>query len=82
MERVNITLEPEDLTLLDVIGARTGLSRSAIIRQAIRRYASLSVQRPRAPVDMEAWLAEVRALARKAGPVDAVAEIRRWRDRR
>ena len=46
MERVNITLEREDLTLLEELSARTGLSRSAVIREAIHRYARLSTARP------------------------------------
>jgi hypothetical protein len=82
MERVNITLEPEDLTLLKQLSARTGLSRSAVIREAIHRFARTSAARPPAKMDMDAWLREGRALAKENGPVDVVAEIRRWRDSR
>ena len=82
MERVNITLEPEDLTLLEDLSARTGLSRSAVIREAIHRFARTPVPRAPAKMDVDAWLREVRALAKENGPVDVVAEIRRWRDSR
>ncbi len=83
MERVNITLEPEDLTLLEELGARTGLSRSAVIREAIHRFARSAVRHvPTGKADIEAWLQEGRALAALNGPMDVVAEIRHWRDSR
>jgi predicted transcriptional regulator len=82
MERVNITLEPEDLALLDVLTARTGLSRSAVIRQAIHRFASAARKQPARARDFEEWLRQAEAQAAKAPLGDAVAEIRYWRDRR
>jgi len=81
-DRINITLEPEDLVLLDALTARTGLSRSALIRQAIHRFAASSRRSAPRTRDFESWLRDAQAQREKAPSGDVVAEIRHWREGR
>lgn len=82
--RVNVMLDPAELQVIDARAAQLGVSRSALLRDAITAYLSTNPA-PVAPVSEEeaqAILDEGRRLGKIMGNWDPVAEIRRWRDQR
>lgn len=77
--RINITIPEEDLKRLDELAAKLGLSRSAMIREAIQRFP----QPARSGMDdrkPEEILEDIRRIAAKAGKWDTAAAIRRGRE--
>lgn len=74
---MNITLEPSDVEHLDELSAKTGKSRSEIIRAAIRAY-QVHVE-PEIPASEALRLLDV---VRIDFPDDPVAMIRSMRDGR
>lgn len=78
--RVNITIPEEDLKHLDELAARMGLTRSAMLREAIRRFPGPGPTSVEKKYSNEEILAGLKQLAAKAGDFDGAAFIRRFRD--
>lgn len=79
--RINITLTPGDLQRLDDLAARTGKSRSQLIRDAVRTYrpdpGPEAVEQPDRET-LKQWLRTVRIRL----PADSTEMIRAMREGR
>ncbi len=81
MVRVNVTLSPEDLSRVDALAARLGTSRSAVLREALRRFPDPTGQPPAPAPSTEEIMATVRRIAVKAGKWDGAGVVRAWREK-
>lgn len=75
--RINITLPPEDLAQLDRLAREVGLSRSELIRDAVRAFrpADGGARRRTDPEEVRGWLRTVR-LGLPAPAAEAVRRLR------
>ncbi len=83
LTRVNIMLDPAELAVIDAKAGELGISRSALVRDAIHAYLE-SGCRPFIPASEDkvaALIAEARRLAKVNQGWDGLAELRRGRDR-
>lgn len=81
MVRVNVLLSRGDLERVDALAQALGLSRSALLRDAIRRYPDPTPS-PRPSMTPREAAEIIRQIGSEAGTWDGDAVIRRWRDDR
>ena len=83
-KRVNITIDSETLRIADRVARRRRISRSEVIRVAIRQTAEAQARRDeeedRRKLQKEA-VESMDQLARKAGDWPAIQILRKWRYR-
>lgn len=81
MVRVNVMLSRQDLRRVDALAQALGISRSALLRDAIRRYPD-PMASPRPTMTPQEAAETIRRIGRAAGSWDGAAIVRRWRDER
>jgi metal-responsive CopG/Arc/MetJ family transcriptional regulator len=82
--RVNITIDAETLRIADRIARRQKMSRSELIRTAIRQSADAQIRQDEADArrkQQEEAVETMDHLARKAGKWPAVEILHQWRYR-
>ena len=81
--KVNITLPAEDLSRLDTFAQKEHLTRSGLIREAVRSFMrQREEEEKRRKERMQEAALDIRKLREKADSWDGISEIRRWREAR
>jgi metal-responsive CopG/Arc/MetJ family transcriptional regulator len=82
--RVNITIDAETLRIADRVARRRNVSRSELIRTAIRQSADAQIRQDEAEARRKRQREAIKTmdrLARKAGKWPATEILRQWRYR-